>query len=100
MKAKRASDLVRSLIVDIDGVIAHQDRPIEERHSAAASAAILFTRLLGGACINLARMAAAAERIADNLEYESEEAPRKDAPDDGRPMADGGTGEAETEADP
>lgn len=100
MKAKRASDLVKSLIVDIDGVVAHHDRPIEDRHSAAASALILATRLLGGACINLARMAAAAERIADNLEYESEEAQRKDAPGDGRSVADGGTGAAEAETDP
>lgn len=81
MKAARASDLVKSLIVDIDGVIAHQDRPIEERHSAAASAAILATRLLGGACINLARIAAAAERIANTLEDQADvnEAPPGDA---------------------
>lgn len=99
MKAARASELVKSLIVDIDGVIAHQDRPVEERHSAAASAAILLTRLLGGACINLARMAAAAERIAGVLEYESEEAQRKDAPGDGRSVADGGSVSETPEAD-
>ncbi len=81
MKASRVSDLVKSLLVDVDGVIAHQARPIEERHSAAASAAMLSTRLLGGACINLARIAAAAERIANAMEDQPDvdEAPPSDA---------------------
>lgn len=68
MKTGQARRLVDSLIVDIDGVIAHQGRPPEERHSAAASAAILTARLLGGMCINLARLTHAVERLADAAE--------------------------------
>lgn len=70
MKSKEARRLAESLIVDLDGVIAGQTRPIEERHNAAASAAILATRLIGGMAINLARIAYALERIADNTEPE------------------------------
>ena len=65
MKTKESRRLAESLIVDIDGVIAHQARPLEDRHSAAASAAILTARLLGGVCVNLSRIATALERIAD-----------------------------------
>ncbi len=72
MKAKRASDLVKGLIVDVDGAIAGDPRDEAARHSAAASAAILAVRLLGGACINLARIAAAAERIADITEDQAD----------------------------
>lgn len=68
MDRKRAKALAKSLIVDIDGVLAGEHRPIEDRHSAAASAAILTARLLGGVCVNIARIAAALEDIADSTE--------------------------------
>jgi hypothetical protein len=88
MRAKRASDLAKGLIVDVDGAIAGDPRDPAARHSAAASAAILATRLFGGLCINLARIAAAAERIADTMEDESEAPKREDGPEDRGPMAD------------
>jgi len=66
MKSRRANDLAKSLIIDIDGALAGVSRPLEDRHSAAASALILGARLLGGACVNLARIAGALEEIADN----------------------------------
>lgn len=67
MKAKRATELVKAILPDIDGVLAGETRPLEDRHSAAASAAMLATRLLGGVCINIARIADALDHIADNL---------------------------------
>lgn len=88
MRAKRASDLVKGIIVDLDGALAGETRGIEDRHSAAASALILGARLLGGACINIARIAAAAERIADVMEDESEAPDGEDGPEDRRSMAD------------
>lgn len=88
MKAKRASDLVKGLIVDVDGAIAGDPRDEAARHSAAASAAMLATRLLGGACINLARIAAAAERIASAMEHEPEAPVGEDGPEDRGPVAD------------
>lgn len=75
MKTKEARSLVRGLIVDLDGAICNTPRDPDDRHSAAASAAILATRLLGGVAINVARIAFALERIADNTEPE-------DQPDD------------------
>lgn len=68
MKADRARALAKSILVDIDGALANDQRPIEDRHSAAASALILAARLLGGACVNLARIADAMEDIADSME--------------------------------
>lgn len=82
MRVKRAADLVKGIIVDLDGALAGETRRIEDRHSAAASAAILTARLLGGACINIARIAAAIERIADTMD-ESEAHRSEDAPGDG-----------------
>lgn len=68
MDRRRTKALAKSLIVDIDGVLAGVHRPVEDRHSAAASALILTARLIGGACVNLARIADALEDIADNTE--------------------------------
>lgn len=65
MKPRRANDLAKSIIVDLDGALSGQARPIEDRHSAAASAAITAARLLGGLCVNMARIAGALEDIAD-----------------------------------
>lgn len=72
MKTKEARGLTKSLIVDIDGALAGETRPVEDRHSAAASALILSARLLGGMAVNVARIAYALERIADNTEPEEE----------------------------
>lgn len=38
MKTKEARGLAKSIIVDIDGALAGQPRPEEDRHSAAVSA--------------------------------------------------------------
>lgn len=72
MKTKDARELVKGLIVDLDGAIAGDPRDLEARHSAAASAAILGARLLGGMAVNLARIAAALEDIADTYCEEEE----------------------------
>lgn len=68
MKTKEARGLAKSIIVDIDGALAGDARPPEDRHSAAASALILGARLLGGVAVNMARIAYALERIADNTD--------------------------------
>lgn len=68
MDRRRTKALAKSLIVDIDEAICGVHRPVEDRHSAAASALILAARLIGGACVNLARIADALEDIADNTE--------------------------------
>ena len=57
MKVKTAHDVSKSLLIDVDNVICGVTRPVEERHSAAASAAMLGVRLLCGVCINMARIA-------------------------------------------
>ena len=67
MVTRRARDRAKSLIVDIDGAIARISRPVEGRHSAAASAIITAARLAGGLCQNVARIAAALEEIADAM---------------------------------
>lgn len=72
MKTKLARDLANGLIVDIDGAIAGLPTEPEARHSAAMSAIIVAARLAGGLCVNMARIAKAAEDIADKL-YEDEE---------------------------
>jgi hypothetical protein len=77
---RRARELAKSLIPDIDGVLAGEHRPIEDRHSAGASAIITATRLFGGLCVNMARIAAALEDIADEMERGNEQAaPRGEA---------------------
>lgn len=73
MKTKEARGLAKSIIVDIDGAIAGDPSKPEDRHSAAASAAILAARLLGGVCVNLARIAQALEDIADTMEDQNEQ---------------------------
>ncbi len=73
MKTKEVRALAKSIIVDIDGAIAGDPRDEMARHSAAASAAILGARLLGGIAVNMARIAYALERIADNTEPEDPE---------------------------
>lgn len=75
MKRRRASDLAKSLIVDIDEAICGVSRPVEDRHSAAASAAILAARLAGGLCVNIARIADALDDIADHLTTEKSDEP-------------------------
>lgn len=73
MKTKEARALAKGLVVDLDGAMAGQTRPDEDRHSAAMSAVILGARLVGGMAINLARIAYALECIADNTKQEDEE---------------------------
>lgn len=73
MNRKRARDLGKSLIVDLDGALASVNRPIEERHSAAASALITAARLLGGMAVNHARIADALDYIADQMAPDEEE---------------------------
>jgi hypothetical protein len=73
MKTKEARGLAASLLVDVDGVIAGDPREPEARHSAAASAAILATRLFGGIAVNLARIAYALEGIEANTRPEDDE---------------------------
>ena len=68
MKTKEARGLAKSIISDIDGALAGDPRHPEDRHSAAVSGAILAARLLGGLCVNVARIAQALEDIADTME--------------------------------
>lgn len=68
MKVKTAHGVAKSLLIDVDNVIAGVTRPPEERHSAMASAAVLTVRLFAGVCINIAR-------IADSLDKKTEEEP-------------------------
>lgn len=62
MKMKTARDVAKSLLIDVDAIICGEQRPVEERHSAAASAAVLAVRLFGGICINIARIADALDK--------------------------------------
>lgn len=63
MSPKRASDLVKGIIVDLDNALASNGKDnLDERHSALASAGMLAMRLFGGAAINLARIATALEK--------------------------------------
>ena len=75
MKTKEARLLAKGIIVDLDGALAGDTRGIEDRHTAAASAMILGARLLGGLCVNIARIANAVEVIADNTYPDEEEEP-------------------------
>lgn len=88
MSPKRASDLTKGIIIDVDNALAGVARPVEDRHSAGVSALILGVRLIGGACVNLARIASAAERIASIKEDESEALECADGPGNGRSVAD------------
>ncbi len=72
MRRKSAHGLAKSLIVDVDAAICRIERPAEDRHSAWASAALLAVRLLGGACVNVARIADALDDIADKMCTEEE----------------------------
>lgn len=72
MKTKEARALAKSIIVDLDGAIAGDPRQLEDRHSAAASGAILAARLFGGLCVNAARIAQALEDIADSMEDQND----------------------------
>jgi hypothetical protein len=73
MKARKVADLAKGLLVDVDGAIAGDPRDEAARHSAAASAAILATRLFGSLCINVARIADNLERVADAMEKDDGE---------------------------
>lgn len=69
MSPKRATALVQGIIVDLDAALASNGREaLDERHSALASAMMLGMRLIGGSAINIARIASAAERIANTME--------------------------------
>lgn len=68
MEVKTAHEVAKSLLIDVDGVLAGETRPIEDRHSAASSAAMLTVRLFTGVCINMAR-------IADSLDKRDKEQP-------------------------
>lgn len=72
MKAKEARSLAKAIIVDMDNAIAGDPKIPEDRHSAAVSGLILASRLLAGACVNLARIAQALEDIADTMEDQNE----------------------------
>jgi hypothetical protein len=58
--------------VDVDAIICGEQRPIEDRHSAAASAAILTVRLFAGVCINIARIANSLEKIRKGTEDDAD----------------------------
>lgn len=73
MKARKVAEIARGLLVDVDGTIAGDPRDPAARHSAAASAAILATRLVGSMAINLARIADNLNRIATAMEAEPQE---------------------------
>lgn len=75
VKTRRASDLAKSLIVDIDEAVCRVSRPVEDRHSAAASAVILAARLAGGLCVNVARIADALDDLADHFTTEKSDEP-------------------------
>lgn len=68
MRVRTAHGVAKSLLVDVDAVISGVTRPIEERHTAAASAAILVTRLFCGVCINIARIADALDKSEEGDE--------------------------------
>lgn len=72
MKARKVAELAKGLLVDVDGAIAGDPRDEAARHSAAASAAILATRLLGSIAINIARIADSLEGIEAGMETEDE----------------------------
>ena len=57
MKVSTAHGVAKSLLVDVDAIIAGENYPEEARHTATASAVVLVTRLLCGLCINMARIA-------------------------------------------
>lgn len=67
MKPRRARELAKALLPDIDGMLAGETRTLEDRHSAGASALLLATRLFGGVCINIARIADALDDIAYHM---------------------------------
>lgn len=72
MSPKRASDLVKGIIVDLDAALASNGREaLDERHSALASAMMLATRLMGGTAINKARIATALEKMEARHEHEA-----------------------------
>jgi hypothetical protein len=63
MSPKRAGDLVKGIIVDLDAALASNgEKMLDERHSALASAMMLGVRLFGGMAINTARIATALEK--------------------------------------
>lgn len=69
MSPRRASDLVKGIIVDLDAALASNGKEaLDERHSALASAMMLGTRLLGGMAVNSARIATALEKIETKME--------------------------------
>jgi hypothetical protein len=70
MNRRRARELGKSLIVDLDGALAAVNRPMEERHSALASALITGARLLTGIAVNHARIADALDDLADHVTAE------------------------------
>jgi hypothetical protein len=73
MSPKRATDLVKGIVVDLDAALASNGKDnLDERHSALASAMMLGVRLFGGATINLARIAGAMERIDKRMEADAD----------------------------
>ena len=89
MSPKRATDLVKGIIVDLDNALASNGREaLPERHSALASAGMLAMRLVGGMSINLARIATSLERMERHLEAQSVEC--ESGSSDGKPVADEG----------
>lgn len=72
MRTKEAKGLAASILIDVDAIITGTPRDEMERHTAAASAAVLATRLLGGMAVNFARIATALEDIADMMAPEEE----------------------------
>lgn len=72
MRTKEAKGVAASILIDVDAIITGTPRDEMERHTAAASAAVLATRLLGGMAVNIARIATALEDIADMMAPEEE----------------------------
>lgn len=82
MSPKRATDLVKGIIVDLDAALASNGKEaLDERHSALASAMMLGTRLIGGMAINMARIATALEKM------EARDAEQDNSRDTGEPSA-------------
>ncbi len=73
MKTKEVRGLAAELLVDIDGVIAGHPSDPAARHTSAASAVILATRLIGGIAVNIARIAYALEGIEINTREDQKE---------------------------
>lgn len=73
MSPKRATGLVKEIIVDLDKALASNGKEaLDERHSALASAMMLSLRLFGGTAVNIARIATALEKRNELCQVDQE----------------------------